>query len=130
MKILYLAAISLLLTSCGDILDSIDQSEIPGYTKDWLREQNGQVLSFRNAAGQVRMVTVARKEQVLQGQSKAGSFETEVITLHYRNGPDSLLNLSLEATSNSITVIRIWSPIASDSPAFRISTNILVLREI
>ncbi|SNC59707.1 hypothetical protein SAMN06265337_0107 [Hymenobacter gelipurpurascens] len=109
MKLVYIMGMSLLLTSCGDVVDSLDQSEVPDYTKEWLREQHGQVLTFRNSAGQVRTITVARKEQILQGQSKAGSFETEIITLHYRNGPDSLLNLTLEAISNSITVTHLGS---------------------
>ncbi|WP_188558191.1 hypothetical protein [Hymenobacter glacieicola] len=98
--------LALALSACGNFADSLDQSEIPAYTKEWLREQHGQTLSFRNAAGQVRTVTVARKEQVLKGQSKGGSFETEVITVWYRNAPDSLLNLTLEARSNSIYVTR------------------------
>lgn len=120
MKLLYMIGLGVLLSSCGDLADSLDQSEVPDYTKEWLREQNGQVLSFRNAAGQVRTLRVARKEQILQGQSRAGSFETETITLHYRNGPDSLLNLTLEAVATSVTVthlgVRCGTIITSGSP--------------
>lgn len=104
MKIFYLIGLGFWLTSCGDLFDSLDQSEVADHTRGWLRERDGQVLTFRNAAGQTRMLKVARKDQILKGQSRAGAFETETITIHYRNGPDSLLNLTLEAIASSVTV--------------------------
>ncbi|ALD20467.1 hypothetical protein [Hymenobacter sp. DG25A] len=100
------AVLALTLSACGNLADSLDQSEIPGYTKEWMREQNGQVLTFRNNAGQVHRLTVTRTEGVNSVNTKAGQQDYAYINVWYRDQTDSLLNLQLRAAANEIYVGR------------------------
>ncbi|GAA3924443.1 hypothetical protein [Hymenobacter algoricola] len=106
MKLLLPSALGLaiLLSSCGNMLDSMDESEIPDYTKNWLHNQHGEVLTFRSSTGQVRTLTVARKRHIRSGTNQIGKFEHEIINVWYRSGPDSLLNMALEARANYVHV--------------------------
>lgn len=84
----------------------MDESEIPDYTRNWLRAQHGETLRFRStASGQVRVLTVARAEGVVTGRrARGGKYKEAYLKLRFRDGQDSLLNLNMDATANEIQV--------------------------
>lgn len=106
MRLFLLLAAGLLLASCGNLVDSLDQSEIPGYTKEWVREQDGQVLTFRNAAGQTHQLRVARSEGVHSTNTKAGPANYAYLNVRYGHPTDSLLTFQLQTSANEIQVLR------------------------
>jgi hypothetical protein len=110
MKRLHLlcCALAVLLSSCGNFFDSLDESEVPDYTRNWLREQHGETLTFRSSrSGQVRTLTVTRSEGVNKGHMPRTNqaYSHEYVKLRFRDGPDSLLNIQLDAAANQITVL-------------------------
>ncbi|MCC2546740.1 hypothetical protein LJY25_09825 [Hymenobacter sp. BT175] len=99
------AALALLLSSCGNFFDSFDESEIPGYTRDWLRGEQGQTLTFRNGAGQTRTLRVRRREELMTSSGRTGTSYYQVLNVRIEDtAPDSLLSVSLEGNSNKVNV--------------------------
>ena len=83
----FLVIVSLgLLTSCSAVGDIVNPADVLLETsvKDWLHEQNGQALTFRNAAGTVQTVYVRRRDEITSGVAAKVSpvqIKAESITL-------------------------------------------------
>ena len=107
MKHSFLVIISLgLLTSCSAVGDIVNPADILLETsvKDWLHEQNGQVLTFRNAAGTAQTVYVRRRDEITSGAATKVSpvqIKTESITLVYSRLPVKLDSVSVVASAKN-----------------------------
>lgn len=105
-RILLLLPTTLLLTGCGLFPDSLDQSKIPAYTKDWVREQDGETLTFRNKAGQIHRLEVARQEGTYTTRGRYTSSEVAYLEVQYHDLTDSALSFNLSTYTTRIQIQR------------------------
>ena len=81
-----------LLTSCSAVGDIVNPADIllDAAVKDWLHEQNGQVLTFRNAAGTTQTLYVRRRDETTTGaaaKAPSAQIKLESTTLVYSRLP-------------------------------------------
>ena len=95
-----------LLTSCSAVGDIVNPADIllDAAVKDWLHEQNGQVLTFRNAAGTTQTVYVRRRDETTTGaaaKAPSAQIKLESTTLVYSRLPANPDSVSVVASSKN-----------------------------
>ena len=94
------------LTGCSAVGDIVNPDDWPleQSAKDWLHEQNGQVLTFRNTAGAVQTLRVRRRDENPSGPASklpSANMKIEFTTLVYLRLPDQLDSVSVVAGSKN-----------------------------